>query len=109
MNWDSVLDKHNCGGEVTNQETLWEYRFKEKGSWICLYYVTFPKGASTLAQRQRICLPMQEAWVRSRGQEEPLVKETAAHSSILAWEIPWTEEPGGPQSAGHKQSDMTCD
>ena len=37
---------------------------------------------------------MQEARVRSLGQEDPLEKEMAAHSSILAWEIPWTEEPG---------------
>ena len=103
MNWDSILDKYNCGGEVTNQETLWEYRFKNKGSWICLQYVTFPKGASTLAQGQRICLPMQEAWVRSLGQEDPLVKEMATHSSILAWEISWTEEPGGLQSMGSER------
>ena len=38
---------------------------------------------------------MQETWVRSLSREDPLEKETATHSSILAWEIPWTEEPGG--------------
>ena len=37
---------------------------------------------------------MQEMWVRSLGQKDPLEKEMATHSSILAWEIPWTEEPG---------------
>ena len=37
-------------------------------------------------------------WVQSLGQEHPLEWETATHSSILAWEIPWTEEPGGLQS-----------
>ena len=44
---------------------------------------------------------MQEAqkmWVRSLGQEDPLEEEMAAHSSILAWRIPWTEEPGGLHS-----------
>ena len=41
---------------------------------------------------------MQEMWVHSLGGEEPLEKEMATHSSILAWEIPWTEEPGGLQS-----------
>ena len=41
---------------------------------------------------------MQETQVRSLGWEDPLEKEMAAHSSILAWEIPWTEEPGGLQS-----------
>ena len=43
---------------------------------------------------------MQETWVRSLGWEDPLEKETATHSSILAWRIPWTEEPGGLQSTG---------
>ena len=43
---------------------------------------------------------MQEIQVRSLGQEDPLEKETATHSSILAWRIQWTEEPGGLQSMG---------
>ena len=49
---------------------------------------------------QRIkCLPaMQQTWVRSLGWEDPLEKEMAIPSSILAWRIPWTEEPGGLQS-----------
>ena len=38
---------------------------------------------------------MQETWVQSLDQEDPLEKEMATHSSILAWRIPWTEEPGG--------------
>ena len=41
---------------------------------------------------------MQETWVQSQGQEDPLEKETATHSIILIWKIPWTEEPGGLQS-----------
>ena len=43
---------------------------------------------------------MRETPVRSLGGEDPLEKEMATHSSILAWEIPWTEEPGGLQSMG---------
>ena len=43
---------------------------------------------------------VQETWVLSRGQEDPLEKEMATHSSILAWRIPWTEEFGGLQSVG---------
>ena len=39
--------------------------------------------------------PMQETWVRSLGREDLLEEEMATHSSILAWKIPWTEEPGG--------------
>ena len=50
---------------------------------------------------------MQEMWVRSLGQEDPLEKGMATHSSILAWRIPWTEEPGGLQSIGHKELDTT--
>ena len=45
--------------------------------------------------------------VRSLGQEDPLEEEMATHSSILAWRIPWTEEPGGLQSIAFKGSDMT--
>ena len=49
---------------------------------------------------------MRETWVLSLGQEDPLEKRKAAHSSVLAWRIPWTQEPGGlqsmgPQRAGH--------
>ena len=43
---------------------------------------------------------MQETQVRPLGQEDPLEKEMAIHSSTLAWKIPWTEEPGGLQSMG---------
>ena len=50
---------------------------------------------------------MQEAWVRSLVQEDPLEEEMATHSSILAWEIPWTEEPGGLQLMGSQELDMT--
>ena len=50
---------------------------------------------------------MWETWVRSLGQEDPLEKEMATHSSILAWRIPWTEELGGLQSTGRKELDTT--
>ena len=46
---------------------------------------------------------MQEAWVQSLGWEDPLDKEMATHSSILAWKISWTEEPGGLQSMGSQR------
>ena len=51
--------------------------------------------ASVVAQWLRIHLLVQEMWVQFMGQENPLEKEMATHSSILAWEIPWTEEPDG--------------
>ena len=47
----------------------------------------------------------QEMWVPSLGGKVPLEKEKATSSSIFAWKIPWTEEPGGLQSWGHKESD----
>ena len=46
---------------------------------------------------------MWETWVRSLGREDPLEKEMAPHSSILAWRIPWMEEPGGLQSMGSQR------
>ena len=56
-----------------------------------------------MAQWQRVCLPtqgMQEMWVQSLGRDDPLEKEMAMYSTILAWKTPWTEEPGGLQSIG---------
>ena len=53
-----------------------------------------------MAQRLKHLPAMRETWVRSLGWEDPLEKEMAAHSSILAWEIPWKEEPGGLYSTG---------
>ena len=50
---------------------------------------------------------MQETQVQFLGWEDPLQKETATHSSVLAWRIPWTEEPGGLQSMGSQESDTT--
>ena len=60
-------------------------------------YFTLP---SLVAQRLKHLPAMQETWVRSLGWEDPLEKEMATHSSILAWKIPWTEEPGGLYSTG---------
>ena len=56
--------------------------------------------ASLVAQMVKNVPAMWETWVRSLGQEEPLEKEMATHSSTLAWKIPWMEEPGGLQSMG---------
>ena len=50
---------------------------------------------------------MEETWVQSLGQEDPLEKEMATHSCVLAWKIPWTEELGRLQSMGSQESDMT--
>ena len=63
--------------------------------------------ASLVAQLVKNLPAVQETWVRSLGQEDALEKEMATHSSILAWRIPWTEEPGGLQSMGSQELDMT--
>ena len=46
-------------------------------------------------------------WVRSLGGEDPLEEDTATHSSVLAWRIPWTESLAGYSPQGHKETDMT--
>ena len=56
-----------------------------------------------MAQRLKRLPAMQETWVRSLGQEDPLEKEMATHSSILTWRILWAEEPGGLQSTGSQR------
>ena len=67
-------------------ELIWHYLFKER--------------ASLVAQMVKNLPAMQETWVQSLGQEKPPEKGMATHSNILAWGIPWTEEPDGLQSMG---------
>ena len=61
-------------------------------------------GASLVAQRLKRLPAMRETWVQSLGREDPLKKEMAANSSILAWRTPWMEEPGGLQSSGSQRA-----
>ena len=63
--------------------------------------------ASLLAQLVKNLSTIQETWVQFLGQEDPLEKEMATHTSILAWRILWTEEPGRLQSMQSQESDMT--
>ena len=62
---------------------------------VYLYLVTYNSGASLVALMVKNRPEMQETQVHSLGWEDPLEKEMATRSSILAWRIPWTEEPGG--------------
>ena len=64
-----------------------------------VYAIGFP-----VAQMVKSLTAMQETWVQSLGQEDPLEKGMAIHSSILAWRIPWTEDPGGLKSMGLTKS-----
>ena len=65
-----------------------------------LYLFIFPV---LMAQMVKNLPAMRETQVRSLSQEDPLEKETVTYSCILAWEIPWTEETGGPQSMGSQR------
>ena len=65
-------------------------------------------GASLVAQKVKALPAMQETWVQSLGWEDPLKKGMATHSSILAWRIPCTEEPGGLQSMGLLRVGQDC-
>ena len=56
-----------------------------------------------VAQKVKNLPAIQETWVRSLGQKDPLEKVVVTHSRILAWRIPWTKEPGGPQSMGSQR------
>ena len=62
---------------------------------------------SLMAQMVKNMPAIQETWVQFQGKEDPLEKGMATYSSILAWRIPWTEEPGGPQFMGLQESDTT--
>ena len=81
---------------------------------ICSRIDTFNIGLTSLVAQMIKNLPvMQETWVQSLGWEDPLDEGMATHSNILAWRIPWTEEPGGVQSIGlqsvrHNRSDLAC-
>ena len=63
-------------------------------AWFCI------PQASLVAQMVKHLPAMRKTWVQSLGWEDPLEEDTAAHSSVLAWGIPRTEEPGGLQSTG---------
>ena len=79
------LSKHVQGHQVFQHWTL--------GSDLFSSY-------SLVAQMVKRLSAMQETWIQSLGWEDPLEKEMVAHSSTLAWKIPWTEEPGRLQSMG---------
>ena len=70
------------------------------GKVIFILFNMLSRLASLVAQREKRLPVVQETWVLSLGQEDPLEKEMATHSSTLAWKIPWTERPGRLQSMG---------
>ena len=74
------------------------------GVFTLFGHIPINLGASLVAQMVKNLPAMQETWVRSLGGGDPLEKGMATHCYILAWRIPWTEEPGGPQSMGHRHN-----
>ena len=74
-----------------------------EGIFVSKNWTSYQHPCSLVAQRLKHLPAMWETWVRSLGLEDPLEKEMATHSSILAWRIPWTEEPSGLQSTGSQR------
>ena len=79
-----------------SQEKILSKHTPDKGST----HICFPIEASLVVQMVKNLPAMQDTWVRSLGREDALEKGMAIHSSILAWRIPWTEEPGRLQFMG---------
>ena len=93
----------HCEISITNERRPFKMKSTTlgnggKGSSLFTPILEFP-----ITQMVKNLPAMQETWVRSLGQEDPLEKGKATHSSILAWRIPWTEEPGGLQSVGSQR------
>ena len=88
---------------------VWIYVWICEGTWACVhtYERVCVSFRSLVAQWVKNLPAMQETWVQSPGHEDPLEKELASHSTLLAWRIPWTEEPGGLQSMESQDSDTT--
>ena len=89
--------------ETSRLHSPWGH--KESGTTERLHFLSF--FPSLVAQSVKNLPVVQETWIQPLGWEDPLEKEIAAHSSIFAWEILWTEEPGGLPSMGSQKSDTT--
>ena len=88
-----------CSGLPFPQQGI----FLTQESNPCLLCLLTLQASSLPPSHLGIVLAKQEMWVQFLSQEDPLEKEMATYSSILPWEIPWTEEPGGLQSMGSKR------
>ena len=95
-------------GEVQRRGNPWYYQslLPNHESHITSFRPSPPLwGASLVTQMVKNPPAVQEIWVRSLGWEDPLEESMATHSSILAWRIPWTEEPGRLQSIGSQRAE----
>ena len=99
-------------GTLHSERAKWKWAAATNwtvGEFLILNYLWAKTRASLVAQSVKNPPAMQESRLRSLGQEDPLEKEMATHPSILAWRIPWTEEPGRLQSMRKWESDTTWD
>ena len=96
-----IQDDPTCCRTTKSVHHCWTYapEPRNRNCWgLVPQLLGSPSGS---ARKESACNAGEQAW--SLGLEDPLEKEIATHSSILAWEIPWTEEPGGPQSVGSQR------
>ena len=99
------LDLYNLNSCFSRVNCIWMFIRCQALCFLCIFLFSIYSSLrdSLVAQRLKRLPAMWETWVRSLGWEDPLEKEMASHSSILAWRIPWMEEPGGLQSTGSKR------
>jgi len=90
-------------GTKCHDLSFWMLSFKPAFSLSSFTLIKRLFSSSSVAQRIKRLPAIRETWVRSLGREDPLEKEVATHSSILAWRIPWTEELDGLQSTGSQR------
>ena len=97
-------DPDQLPGLVGGAQYRWPWTFSEPdchaGEGGCCEQVPGEGFSGGTSGKESTCQYRRQTWVRSLGQEDPLEKGTATHSSVLAWRIPWTREPGGLQSMG---------
>ena len=103
----TLSDPMDCSLPGSSVQGIFQARVLKWGAIAFSVYISevidIIYRVSLMAQWVRNLLAMQETQIRSLGQEDPLEEEMAIHSSILAWEIPWTENPGRLQSMGSKR------
>ena len=93
-----------CGLKILHVGVIYYHKRLLKHSYISFYYIIwYIIRASLVAQTVKNQPAMQETWVWSLDREDPLEKGMSTYSSILAWRIPWTEEPGKLQSMGSQR------
>ena len=104
-----LLRKENGYWRKTKSSCHWyQWNGPLTWSWVAWMSSLFHAWASLVVQLVKNLPAVQETWVWSLGWEDPLEKEMATHSSTLAWRIPWTEEPGRPQSMGSQRVRHNC-